>query len=137
MRVDHIAIACHDVESLKAWYERVLGFVAVVRKESSRTGGQTAYLVGPGGSAATLELMGDDGAPPPQRQPFTRGISHIALAVESIAESEKHLTALGVEWLGERGEALGGGFVRSFLDPEGNMLQIVERPDGWRAQSDR
>ncbi len=137
MRVDHIAIACRDVESLKAWYERVLGFVAVVRKESSRARGQTAYLVGPEGSPVTLELMGDDSSPLPQRKPFTRGIAHIALAVDSISESEKSLTARGVEWLGERGEALGGGLVRSFLDPEGNMLQVVERPADWRGQPGR
>lgn len=128
MQIDHLALACLDVEKLCAWYEAALGFHRVCRKEPSRPGGQPAFLVSPGPGSAVLELFADDGQTPPERRPTTRGIAHIALGVEDIAAWETRATAHGARWLGERGEALGGGLVRSFLDPEGNMLQFVERP---------
>lgn len=133
MRVDHIAIACRDVERMREWYETVLGFRVVARKEPARPLGQAAYLIGPDASYATLELMADDGESAPVRKAFTQGISHVALAVSGLDDWEARLTAHGVRWLGERGPATGGGFVRSFVDPEGNMLQLVERPAGWRS----
>ena len=37
------------------------------------------------------------------------------------------LDAKGVRWTGEIGQAVGGGRLRSFTDPDGNLLQIVER----------
>jgi glyoxylase I family protein len=134
VRIDHAAIACRDVERMRAWYERALGFVVVARRAPPRPPGPGApgsasptYLVGPPEGGATIELMPDDGGAAAQRRPFTPGISHIALRVSDIGAWEARLTELGVHWLGERAEATGGGTVRSFLDPEENMLQIVER----------
>ena len=128
MRFDHIAIACRDVERMRTWYEQVLGFRIVARKTPSRpdaTG--TTYLAGPEGSAITLELMPDDRTAPHARQVFNPGISHIALRIDDLGEWEARLSSLGVRWLGERVDAVGGGCIRSFLDPEDNMLQIVQR----------
>jgi glyoxylase I family protein len=136
MRMDHVAIACQDVERMRAWYERVLGFGIVARRAPSppdATGTpcapapQPTYLVGPPDGGATIELMPDDRGATAPRKPLTRGISHIAIRVPDIGEWEVRLTEFGVRWLGERAEATGGGMVRSFLDPEDNMLQIVQR----------
>ncbi|MBI4602278.1 MAG: VOC family protein [Planctomycetes bacterium] len=126
---DHVALACRDPEALRVWYEEVLGFRTLALKSPSRPGvlGAT-FLVGPEGSATALELTPDDGLEPRGREPFTRGISHIALRVGDYAAWEARLTEKGVRWLGDPVEALGGGRLRSFLDPEGNMLQIVQRP---------
>jgi len=128
MMLDHIAIAFKDVERARAWYEEVLGFRVAARKAPARPDApEAAYLLELPGRALALELMPDDRGRAPGRKPFTTGISHIALAVESLAEWEARLDAGKVKWLGPAGEALGGGRVRSFLDPEGNMLQIIER----------
>ena len=136
MRIDHVAIACKDVERMRDWYERVLGFGIVARRapsppDATGTPGspapQPTYLVGPREGGATIELMPDDRGALAPRRPLTRGISHIALRVSDIGEWEARLTELGVHWLGERVEATGGGTVRSFLDAEENMLQIVQR----------
>src|SRR5262245_37054062 len=129
LRFDHMAIACRDVESMRGWYEKVLGFGVAAKKVPSRPDApHTTYLVGPKGSATTIELMPDDRGERTGRKPFTPGISHLALGVEDFTRWESRLTEAGVEWLGPIGEAVGGGKLRSFLDPEGNMLQIVERP---------
>jgi glyoxylase I family protein len=129
VRFDHAAIACGDVEAMRDWYEEVLGFAVLARKRPSRADASgTTYLVGPPGSSTAIELMPDDRLAAPGRKPFTRGLSHLALAVDDFAAWESRLSASGVRWLGEAVEAVGGGRLRSFLDPEGNMLQIVERP---------
>jgi glyoxylase I family protein len=133
MRFDHIAIAFRDVERARAWYEEVLGFRV---KATSRPGApEAAYLVELPGTGMALELMPDDRVRVPGRKPSTTGIAHIALAVESLVEWETRLNACKVKWLGPAGDAMGGGRVRSFLDSEGNMLQIIERTKS--AQEDR
>ena len=51
----------------------------------------------------------------------------MALTIDNFSEWEKRLSEHGIEWLGLPVEAVGGGKLRSFLDPEGNMLQIIQR----------
>ncbi len=128
MLFDHIAIACKDVEAQRNWYEKVLGFEVRAQKPSSRPDRAVpTYLVGPKETSTTLELMPDDGGKPTGRALFTPGLSHIAFRVEDYAAMEAMLSAQGVRWASEVVEAVGGGKLRTFLDPEGNMLQIVER----------
>jgi glyoxylase I family protein len=128
MQFDHAAIACRDVERLRAWYERVLGFTTFVRSQpSSPVVLQPTYLVGPPNSAVLLELMPEDKSPAHPRAFLTAGLSHLALRVTDLGEWEAKLSSLGIEWLGPVSAATGGGLVRSFRDPEGNVLQIVDR----------
>jgi len=129
LHIDHVAIACRDSERMRAWYEKVLGFEVHATKVPSRpdaTG--PTYLVGLPGSPTQIELMPDDREDRSAREPFTRGISHIAFAVDDLGEWESRLSSLGIRWMGLAVEAVGGGKVRSFLDPEGNMVQVVQRP---------
>ena len=133
MYVDHIAIACQDVERMRTWYQRVLGFEVRAQKTPSRPDASaTTYLLGPPGSRTTLELMPDDRTPVPGRKPFHRGLSHIAFEVDDLGEWEGRLSASSVKWLGGVVEAVGGGRLRSFEDPEGNMLQVVQRSQAAR-----
>jgi catechol 2,3-dioxygenase-like lactoylglutathione lyase family enzyme len=127
MMIDHVAIACRDVEAQRAWYEATFGFHVVFRKPPARPGGQTAYLMGLDGGQTTIELMADDGQPAAGRGIFVRGISHIAFRVDSYERWAARLEKAGVAWLGDAAEATGGGRLRSFTDPEGNILQIVQR----------
>ncbi len=125
---DHIAIACGDVEAQRCWYEETLGFVVRAQKAPSRPDAPvTTYLVAFPDGGPALELMPDDRGAPTGRKPFTPGLSHIAFRVPDFTAWEQRLTRRGVRWIGESVEAVGGGRLRSFVDPEGNMLQIVER----------
>ena len=58
---------------------------------------------------------------------LTPGWSHLALRVDNLEEAMQHLDGQQVRWLSEVVPAIGGGQLRSFADPEGNMLQVVER----------
>jgi glyoxylase I family protein len=118
--VDHPAIAATNVDQLANWYCEVLGYEKYFRHEKP-----VWILKAP--DATLLEIMPVDTTPRPERTTWTPGWSHIALRVENIVKAIAYLDTKGVSWRGETIEAIGGGKVRTFSDPDGNMLQIVER----------
>jgi len=132
--IDHPSIASYDVEGLAEWYCRNLG----MRLIATNGGEPPSVLVGfiddasPSGAAqagAMIEIMPAND-PGPRPETFTRmqpGIRHIAIRVTDFPAALEQLTALGVRFTTEVGEALGGGRTVLFRDPEGNELQIVQR----------
>lgn len=118
--VDHPAIAADNVLKLVDWYVSVLGMTIKAKTENN-----THLLESADG--VFLEMMQNDGTARPQRTTFAPGLSHLAFRVKDYAEAEKALTKAGVNWTGEAIVAVGGGKLRSFLDIEGNLLQIVQR----------
>jgi len=118
--IDHPAIAVSDVDMMAYWYCETLGYW-----KKSGTPKSVWLLEAPDGSF--LEVMSQDDSPRPERGNFTPGWSHLALRVENLAEAIAELTAKEVQWTGESGDAVGGGRLRNFADPEGNAWQLVER----------
>ncbi len=119
--IDHPAVAAEDVDGLSDWYCDVLGYEKVVRQEKP-----VWILRAPDGTL--LEVMPRDDTPRPVRTTWTPGWSHLALRVDDFDAAMAELEQQGVQWTGEEMGAVGGGRVRNFLDPEGNMLQILQRP---------
>jgi catechol 2,3-dioxygenase-like lactoylglutathione lyase family enzyme len=58
---------------------------------------------------------------------FQPGIRHVGFRVRDFEAAYAKLRRLGVRFVTEPGEALGGGKTVLFRDPEGNELQIVQR----------
>jgi len=119
--IDHPAVASNDVDALADWYCDALGYEKYHRDDKP-----VWMLKAPDGSL--IEVMPKDDTSRPHRTTWTPGWSHLALRVSDFEGSVKSLEQHNVKWQGEAVEAIGGGRVRSFEDPEGNMLQIVERP---------
>jgi catechol 2,3-dioxygenase-like lactoylglutathione lyase family enzyme len=79
---------------------------------------------------AMLELMParDPGDDPKNFARFQPGLRHLALRVSDFEKAYRQLKDQGVEFLFEQADnAVGGGKIVSFRDPEGNELQIVQR----------
>ena len=131
--VDHVAIASGDPARLADWYCEVLGFRCVADNGKERP---TRILAGAGGGM--IEMMPDDQTPPPGRELFDRGISHLAIRVTDLDEALVRVRGSGAE-VADPAAAAGGGRGASFRDPEGNIVQVVERPGGWgeRREADR
>ena len=119
--IDHPAIAAEDVDSLSDWYEKTLDYEKVHRDDKP-----VWILRAPDGTL--MEVMPRDDSPRPERSTWTPGWSHLAIRVDDFDRAEALLEERGVEWTGAEMGAIGGGRVRNFADPDGNMLQIVERP---------
>jgi len=119
--IDHPALAVSDVDAFAEWCCRMLDFEKVIRLDKP-----VWILRGPDGTL--LEIMPEDGTPRPQRTTWTPGWSHLALRVEDIEQAGAALEQRGVIFAGPPAPAAGGGRVRNFYDPDGNLWQIIERP---------
>ena len=118
--MDHSALAVKDVEKMIQWYCDVLGYELYAHNDKP-----VFIIKAPDGSF--LEVMPEDGSPRPQRNVHTLGWSHLALRVSNMDVAMAELDKHNVPWQGHEFEAVGGGRVRNFSDPEGNMVQIVQR----------
>jgi glyoxylase I family protein len=119
--IDHPAVAANDVEKLSDWYCTVLGYEPWFQHPKP-----VWMLKAPDGTL--LEIMPKDDSSRPSRTTWTPGWSHLALRVQDIETAIVYLDQCEVKWGGELSPAIGGGRVRNFFDPEGNLLQILERP---------
>jgi glyoxylase I family protein len=118
--IDHPALAARDVVALTQWYCDVLGYVVVAQTDKP-----VFIIKAPDGSF--VEMMPEDGSPRPHRTVSTAGWSHLALRVSDFDAAVAALDGHRVHWEGAEFEAVGGGRIRNFSDPEGNLLQIVQR----------
>ncbi len=128
LAIDHPAISCYDVGGQIAWYCRHLGMKVIASNGQE----PPSVVVGYGQSprdGAMIELMPvkDAGPKPAETARFAPGLRHIALRVSDFDAAYKALADAGVAFLFEPAEAVGGGKIVSFRDPEGNELQIVQR----------
>ena len=137
-RLDHFAIAAHDTTAMVKWYEKVLGLVVHAEAGPNPPQTQKVYLIGPpidavaGGTAGIrqgmmIEVMPRNDNPRHDRACHDPGMSHAAWYVADFDAALRHLKQCDVEFLGDIITAVGGGRIISFLDCEGNMMQIVER----------
>jgi catechol 2,3-dioxygenase-like lactoylglutathione lyase family enzyme len=126
--LDHPSIACHDVTKQADWYCRNFGMRVIASNGSE----PPAVLIGYGnstGGGAMVELMPatEPGPGPETLTRFQPGIRHVAIRVSDFDSAYEKLKMLGVRFITEPGDALGGGRTILFRDPEGNELQIVQR----------
>ena len=118
--IDHPAVAAVEPARLAQWYIAVLGYT-----ENHRTDRNVWILAAPDGSL--LEVMPKDDTARPARTTWTPGWSHLALRVKDLDQAAALLRDRGVIFPDASAPAIGGGQLLNFVDPEGNMLQIVSR----------
>lgn len=128
--LDHPAISCADVPALAKWYCRHLGMKQIAQNHET----PPSVVLGFGESArdagGLLELMPikHPGALRPGDVPrFCQGLRHFAIRVADFDQAYAQLKEAGVKFLFEPVQAVGGGKIVSFRDPEGNEVQIVQR----------
>ena len=118
--IDHPAVAAEDVDALADWYVEMLGYEKVFRHD------KPVWILR-ASDETLLEIMPRDETPRPERTTWTPGWSHLAIRVSNFDRAQAVLDAKGIVWTGDEVPAIGGGRVRNFADPDGNMLQILER----------
>ncbi len=113
--VDHPAVAADNVETLADWYCEVIGYEKCFFHPKP-----VWMLKAPDGTL--LEIMPKDHTLRQERTTWTPGWS-----VNDIEQAVAYLNSKGIRWAGEIIEAIGGGKVRNCFDPEGNMIQVLQR----------
>ena len=135
--LDHVAIAADHTDQMVAWYKRMLGLVVVARTHPTDPAQQITYLIGPAAANGTdsrgvqagmmMEIMPRNDHIRRPRDSHDAGLSHVAWLVSDFDEAYAHLSAEGVGFVGAVVQAVGGGRLISFVDCEGNLMQIAER----------
>lgn len=125
LAVEHIGLAARDTAALKDWYVRVLGARAVFNDGKS----PPAFLLEvPGG--LMIEIYPGETSLDTTANNKLAGWRHLAVRVGSIESTRDELTRRGVAFEQPIKPAGGGGRVLFFKDGEGNLLHLVERPEG-------
>jgi glyoxylase I family protein len=126
--IDHPAIACYSTRKQIDWYCSVLGMRVIASNDQDPPTAIVGYDANAQGGAM-IELMPvrEDGPRPETFRRFQPGIRHIALRVKDFDAAFDQLKKAGVRFISDPIDAMGGGRIVSFRDPEGNELQIVQR----------
>ena len=121
--IEHMAIAAKDTAALARWYQDRLGFtVAYDNKKDPPT------IFVRLGEGSLLEIIPASQEPRRERKTSDPGMSHFAISVQDFEAVQADLTAKGIEVRDIR-EASRGVKVGFFEDPEGNLVQVIYRPE--------
>lgn len=131
MKLEHAALWCHDLERVRAFYERYFGAEAGTRYHNPRKGFSSYFLRFAGGSRLELMQMPGiaDRAVPAEVERM--GLAHLAFdagdeaAVEALTA---RLRADGHAVVGEPRRTGDGYYESVVLDPEGNRIEVVSVP---------
>ncbi|HEU5317031.1 MAG TPA: VOC family protein [Chloroflexota bacterium] len=127
--VEHMAIAAQDTAGLARWYIQNLGFQVVV------DGGEGGiWFVGPPEGQALVEIVPATDAQRVSRHQNDPGWSHLAFTVTDFDTLVASLKQKGVQFTGSDAQMGKPGERRLafFLDGEGNVLQLIQRPTPLR-----
>jgi len=120
--IDHVVIRCRDQPRALDFYTRVLGLGEERRLEA-------IGLIQLRAGAGMIDLVPADPAPSHEG----RNVDHVCLGVDTadMAALVRYLRAEGVEVLGDPAErygARGMGLSVYVLDPDGNVIELKQRP---------
>ncbi len=136
-RIDHVGIACHDLEEAVARYESVFGLTVVSRETNAEQGVHEAMLVVAGprtGGGSYLQLLQPTADDSPVGRFLARrgeGIHHIGYGVDDVRAALARLAGQGVRLLDERPRHGSMGAAIAFLHPKdlgGVLTELVEAP---------
>ena len=129
-RFYHLTLSAADQLALAAWYQRVLGFGLHSRAHDPSSGSTATFLDFPG---LTLEILQMPGSVPvrraaPPRHVLTQGWGNFSMQVPDLAAALAHLARLGVMPASPPTAFPDGTQAAFLLDPEGNAIELVQRP---------
>jgi len=136
-RIDHVGIACPDLEAAIAFYESVFGLTVASREIHQDQGVREAMLrLGEGqGGASWIQLLEPTGPDTPVGKFLARrgpGIHHIGYRVTNITTALDAIGARGVRLLDQRPRHGSMGASIAFLHPAdvgGVLTELVQPPE--------
>lgn len=128
MHIEHIAIWCHDIDTMRAFYQTYFG--AKSNAKYINTNKQFASYFLTFKTAGRLELMQKIGIPKNQNNISAQyiGLTHFAMSVgsqESVNQLTEQLRKDGYEIVGEPRWTGDGYYESVVLDPESNRIELT------------
>ena len=133
-RIDHVGIACHDLDAAIAFYESTFGLVVVSRERNTDQGVSEAMLRVAAAPAGTsyVQLLEPLGPDTPVGRFLARrgeGVHHIGYGVTDITAALESIGATGVRLLDARPRHGSMGASIAFLHPKdvgGVLTELVQ-----------
>jgi methylmalonyl-CoA/ethylmalonyl-CoA epimerase len=135
-RIDHVGIACHDLDSAIAFYESTFGLVVAGRERNEDQGASEAMLRVADAPAGTsyIQLLEPLGPDTPVGRFLARrgeGIHHVGYGVSDITAALASIGATGVRLIDARPRHGSMGASIAFLHPKdmgGVLTELVQAP---------
>jgi len=138
-RLDHIAIAVRDLEEAIAFYRDTLGME--LRERRSIFGKSTGMISAEfsSGDFSIVLVQGTERHSQVSRfiEKFGPGVQHVAIEVDSVADTMNELRARGIEF--ETNLIEGPGLTQVFAKRDANsgvMFEFIERTDNYGFNED-
>jgi methylmalonyl-CoA/ethylmalonyl-CoA epimerase len=133
-RIDHVGIACHDLEEKIAFYETTFGLVVASREVNEAQGVKEAMLHvadGPAGASYVqlLEPLRPDTPVGKFLAKRGEGVHHVGYGVDDVEAALEAIGAKGVRLLDERARHGSMGASIAFLHPKdvgGVLTELVQ-----------
>ncbi|MEU7001320.1 methylmalonyl-CoA epimerase [Nonomuraea sp. NPDC046570] len=134
MRIDHIGIACHDLEEKIALFSDLFDLTVVAREVNEEQGVKEAMLhiadgEGGGSYIQLLEPLSGDSPVGKFLAKRGEGVHHVAFGVPDVAGAMSAIGAKGVRLLDEKPRHGSMGSSIAFLHPKdvaGMLTELVE-----------
>jgi len=134
MRIDHIAIACHDLEAKIKLFCETFELTVVAREINEEQGVKEAMLkIADGESGSSyiqlLEPLSPDSPVGKFLAKRGEGLHHVTFGVPDVAEAMDKISAKGVRLLDERPRHGSMGSEIAFLHPKdlgGTLTELVQ-----------
>lgn len=128
MKIEHVCLNVKDIEKEKDFYVQLFGFKANKKYRNDKTGWEN-YFLSASGDGARLELLSHAEMPLHLADRNSTCIVHLSLALgspEAVDAATNQVRSLGLTILGEPRMTGDGYYESSFLDPEGNMIEMTK-----------
>jgi len=122
--IHHIAIIAGDYEASKHFYTEILGFTII--KETYRADRKSYKLDLAINGLYHVELFSFPDYRERASYPESKGLRHLAFAVENVEVAASELRASGVEVQGVRIDEITNKQFCFFYDPNGQPLELYE-----------
>jgi len=127
IKIDHTAITCKDLTMSLKFYTEVLGFIEINRLDFPENKMHLVYVEKNGDK---IELFGYDKPVETISRKTDNpivGFTHLALLVENLDQMTELLKQKGVHFDTEPMDAKGEVRIAFFKDPDGNVIELIER----------
>ncbi|MGW7258794.1 VOC family protein [Streptomyces sp. NPDC054834] len=131
-RLDHVGVNVRDLAAQTAWYRRAFGLTTVFEFHLEGPGLTGVVLEHPDGWR--LELLARPGSAPGLRAPdpvtavLTEGYGHFAVTTPRLDPVHAALLAHGAHEVMKPGPSPEPGIRMAWVgDPEGNLIELIER----------
>ncbi|MDF5752570.1 methylmalonyl-CoA epimerase [Spongiactinospora sp. TRM90649] len=136
LRIDHVGIACHDLEEKIEFYESTFGLTVVSREVNEEQGVREAMLHvadGPGGTSYVqlIEPLSPETAVGKFLAKRGEGVHHIGYGVADVTKALEEIGGKGIRLVDERPRHGSMGASIAFLHPKdvgGVLTELVESP---------